>query len=114
MANLLYKLNQSKIPVGKSKLAVSPQQSMQMSKSNFLYSPNKRANLLRDHSNAQSTIPVHLHFHRDLYVPFFAPRAFLKEFSGEMRRKLSVAIAFIGGSKVVFLDELTAGMDPYA
>ena len=37
-----------------------------------------------------------------------------KELSGGMRRKLSVAIALIGDSKVVFLDEPTAGMDPYA
>jgi len=31
-----------------------------------------------------------------------------------MQRKLSVAIAFVGGSKVVILDEPTAGVDPYA
>ena len=36
------------------------------------------------------------------------------ELSGGMKRKLSVAIAFAGGSKVVILDEPTAGMDPYA
>ncbi|KNC70442.1 hypothetical protein SARC_17031, partial [Sphaeroforma arctica JP610] len=30
-----------------------------------------------------------------------------------MKRKLSVAIALVGGSKVVILDEPTAGMDPY-
>ncbi|KAG7232346.1 hypothetical protein INR49_009006, partial [Caranx melampygus] len=29
-------------------------------------------------------------------------------------RKLSVALAFVGGSKVVILDEPTAGVDPYA
>uniref|UniRef100_A0A671TWH5 P-type phospholipid transporter n=1 Tax=Sparus aurata TaxID=8175 RepID=A0A671TWH5_SPAAU len=34
--------------------------------------------------------------------------------SGGMQRKLSVALAFIGGSKVVILDEPTAGVDPYA
>ncbi|XP_078106456.1 ATP-binding cassette sub-family A member 2 [Sander vitreus] len=34
--------------------------------------------------------------------------------SGGMKRKLSVAIAFIGGSKAVILDEPTAGVDPYA
>eukprot|EP01135_Chromosphaera_perkinsii_P011449 Nk52_evm25s2402 gene=Nk52_evmTU25s2402 len=34
--------------------------------------------------------------------------------SGGMKRKLSVAIALVGDSKVVFLDEPTAGMDPYA
>ncbi len=34
--------------------------------------------------------------------------------AGGMQRKLSVAIAFVGGSKVVILDEPTAGVDPYA
>uniref|UniRef100_A0A3B4DSZ9 ABC transporter domain-containing protein n=1 Tax=Pygocentrus nattereri TaxID=42514 RepID=A0A3B4DSZ9_PYGNA len=37
-----------------------------------------------------------------------------KNLSGGMKRKLSVAIAFIGGSKVVILDEPTAGVDPYS
>lgn len=36
------------------------------------------------------------------------------EISGGMRRKLSVATAFVGGSKVVILDEPTAGVDPAA
>jgi len=36
-----------------------------------------------------------------------------KHLSGGMKRKLSVAIAFSGGSKVVFLDEPTSGMDPF-
>uniref|UniRef100_A0A087X6A3 P-type phospholipid transporter n=1 Tax=Poecilia formosa TaxID=48698 RepID=A0A087X6A3_POEFO len=34
--------------------------------------------------------------------------------SGGMQRKLSVALAFVGGAKVVILDEPTAGVDPYA
>ncbi|KAM7436905.1 hypothetical protein ABFA07_013407 [Porites harrisoni] len=34
--------------------------------------------------------------------------------SGGMKRKLSCAIALIGGSETVFLDEPTSGMDPYA
>ena len=34
--------------------------------------------------------------------------------SGGMKRKLSVAIALIGGSQVVILDEPTSGMDPYS
>lgn len=34
--------------------------------------------------------------------------------SGGMKRKLSVAIAFSGGSKVVILDEPTSGMDPFS
>ena len=37
-----------------------------------------------------------------------------KALSGGMKRKLSVAIALIAGSKVVFLDEPTSGMDPYS
>lgn len=31
-----------------------------------------------------------------------------------MQRKLSVAIAFVGGSRVVILDEPTAGVDPFS
>lgn len=31
-----------------------------------------------------------------------------------MKRKLSIAIAFMAGSKTVILDEPTAGVDPYA
>lgn len=34
--------------------------------------------------------------------------------SGGMQRKLSVAIAYIGGARVVLLDEPTAGVDPWA
>lgn len=34
--------------------------------------------------------------------------------SGGMKRKLSIGIAFMGDSQVVFLDECTAGMDPYS
>lgn len=34
--------------------------------------------------------------------------------SGGMKRKLSVGIALCGGSRVVFLDEPTSGMDPGA
>ncbi|EGW11254.1 Retinal-specific ATP-binding cassette transporter [Cricetulus griseus] len=35
-------------------------------------------------------------------------------FPGGMQRKLSVAIAFVGDSKVVVLDEPTSGVDPYS
>lgn len=35
-----------------------------------------------------------------------------RPFPGGMQRKLSVAIAFVGGSQVVILDEPTAGVDP--
>ncbi|KAF7669647.1 hypothetical protein LDENG_00162820 [Lucifuga dentata] len=34
--------------------------------------------------------------------------------SGGMQRKLSVAMAFVGGSQVVILDEPTSGVDPYS
>ena len=37
---------------------------------------------------------------------------FAKNLSGGMQRKLSVAIAFVGGSKTVILDEPSAGVDP--
>eukprot|EP00117_Sycon_ciliatum_P049261 scpid17073/ scgid34952/ Retinal-specific ATP-binding cassette transporter; ATP-binding cassette sub-family A member 4; RIM ABC transporter; Stargardt disease protein len=37
-----------------------------------------------------------------------------RNLSGGMKRKLSVAIAFIGGSLTVVLDEPTAGIDPYS
>lgn len=37
-----------------------------------------------------------------------------KNLSGGMQRKLSIAIAFVGGSRTVILDEPTAGVDPYA
>lgn len=40
--------------------------------------------------------------------------SFAKDLSGGMKRKLSVAIAFCGESKVVFLDEPTSGMDPFS
>ncbi len=34
--------------------------------------------------------------------------------SGGQRRRLSVALAFIGGSRVIILDEPTSGVDPSA
>mmetsp|Transcript_24374 Transcript_24374/g.37578 ORF Transcript_24374/g.37578 Transcript_24374/m.37578 type:complete len:1959 (-) Transcript_24374:259-6135(-) len=46
-----------------------------------------------------------------LYEKRFTPS---KNLSGGMKRKLSVAIAFCGDSKVVFLDEPTSGMDPFS
>ncbi|CAH0479941.1 unnamed protein product [Peronospora belbahrii] len=37
-----------------------------------------------------------------------------RDLSGGQKRKLSVALAFIGDSKLIFLDEPTSGMDPYS
>ncbi|XP_013402813.1 ATP-binding cassette sub-family A member 5 isoform X2 [Lingula anatina] len=41
-------------------------------------------------------------------------KTFSEELSGGQKRKLSVAIALIGDPKFIFLDEPTAGMDPYS
>jgi len=41
-------------------------------------------------------------------------KVYSKYLSGGQKRKLSVGIAFIGKSRVVFLDEPTSGMDPYS
>ncbi|XP_022649119.1 ATP-binding cassette sub-family A member 7-like isoform X2 [Varroa destructor] len=40
--------------------------------------------------------------------------AYSGKLSGGMQRRLSIAIAFVGGSRTVILDEPTAGVDPYA
>lgn len=39
---------------------------------------------------------------------------YAKNLSGGQKRRLSVAIAFIGGSKLIYLDEPTSGMDTSA
>ncbi|CAL8101606.1 unnamed protein product [Orchesella dallaii] len=49
----------------------------------------------------------------DLGIPH-KRNAYPNSLSGGMKRKLSVAIAFVGGSKTVFLDEPTSGVDPYS
>ncbi|CAK4248260.1 unnamed protein product [Aphanomyces euteiches] len=53
----------------------------------------------------QKIIEVGLTEKRDVYS---------NELSGGMKRKLSLAIALLGDSKIVFLDEPTSGMDPYS
>eukprot|EP01135_Chromosphaera_perkinsii_P007716 Nk52_evm5s967 gene=Nk52_evmTU5s967 len=40
--------------------------------------------------------------------------SYAESLSGGQKRKLSVAIAFVGNSKIVILDEPTSGMDPYS
>ncbi|XP_014251737.1 retinal-specific ATP-binding cassette transporter-like isoform X2 [Cimex lectularius] len=40
--------------------------------------------------------------------------AFPNDLSGGMQRKLSIAVAYIGGAKTVILDEPTSGVDPYS
>jgi ATP-binding cassette subfamily A (ABC1) protein 3 len=39
---------------------------------------------------------------------------FSKDLSGGQKRRLSVALSFAGGSKLIFLDEPTSGMDTSA
>lgn len=41
-------------------------------------------------------------------------KALSTDLSGGMQRKLSIAVSFIGGSKVVILDEPTSGVDPFS
>ncbi|CAG7721592.1 unnamed protein product [Allacma fusca] len=49
----------------------------------------------------------------DLDIPEKS-KEFPKNLSGGMKRKLCVAIAFSGGSKTIFLDEPTSGVDPFS
>ncbi|KAL1124646.1 hypothetical protein AAG570_001270 [Ranatra chinensis] len=49
----------------------------------------------------------------DLHLPH-KRKALASDLSGGMQRKLSIALAFIGGSKTVILDEPTSGVDPYS
>jgi ABC-type multidrug transport system ATPase subunit len=39
-------------------------------------------------------------------------KKFAKDLSGGNKRKLCLGMAIIGGSKVIFLDEPTTGVDP--
>ncbi|KAF7667420.1 hypothetical protein LDENG_00062750 [Lucifuga dentata] len=50
---------------------------------------------------------------QDLGLPH-KRKELIQNLSGGMQRKLSVALAFVGGAKVVILDEPTSGVDPYS
>ena len=50
---------------------------------------------------------------QDLNLPHKA-NTLSKNLSGGMKRKLSVAISFVGNNKTVILDEPTAGVDPFS
>ncbi|CAL1580468.1 unnamed protein product [Knipowitschia caucasica] len=68
--------------------------------------------LLKERSLAQAEQEV-----EDMLVDLGLPHKRDEEaqnLSGGMQRKLSVAMAFVGGSKVVILDEPTSGVDPYS
>ncbi|XP_056298859.1 phospholipid-transporting ATPase ABCA1-like [Pseudoliparis swirei] len=67
---------------------------------------------LKGRSRAEVTIEIDQMI-KDVGLPH-KRKDLAKNLSGGMQRKLSVAIAFVGGSKVVILDEPTAGVDPYA
>ena len=56
---------------------------------------------------------IHFRLVRDIGLPNKRHCA-VETLSGGMKRKLSVAMAFVGGSRTVILDEPTAGVDPYA
>ena len=48
-------------------------------------------------------------------IDFYHKRDYIaKNLSGGQKRKLCVALAFLGGSKIILLDEPTSGMDTYA
>ena len=53
-------------------------------------------------------------FIREVDLPLEKRDCISKTLSGGMKRKLSVAIAFLGSTKTLILDEPTAGVDPKA
>ena len=58
---------------------------------------------------------MYIYYDRNYYYSVtFNTIETLFSFAGGMQRKLSVAIAFVSDSKVVILDEPTAGVDPCA
>uniref|UniRef100_H0XJ34 ABC transporter domain-containing protein n=1 Tax=Otolemur garnettii TaxID=30611 RepID=H0XJ34_OTOGA len=60
----------------------------------------------------QKAIPMEINNMLSAFKLLEKHNALSKSLSGGMKRKLSVIIALIGGSKVVILDEPTSGMDP--
>uniref|UniRef100_A0A671RDV5 ABC transporter domain-containing protein n=1 Tax=Sinocyclocheilus anshuiensis TaxID=1608454 RepID=A0A671RDV5_9TELE len=64
----------------------------------------------RDRNEAEKEVENML---KDLGLPHKRDEE-AQNLSGGMQRKLSVAMAFVGGSKVVILDEPTSGVDPYS
>ncbi|XP_044541272.1 phospholipid-transporting ATPase ABCA7 [Gracilinanus agilis] len=52
--------------------------------------------------------------HNVLFDTLLAMLEYHPHLSGGMQRKLSIAIAFVGNSRVVILDEPTAGVDPFS
>ncbi|KAK7158970.1 hypothetical protein R3I94_005341 [Phoxinus phoxinus] len=64
----------------------------------------------REHKEAEQEVEAML---EDLGLPHKRDEE-AQNLSGGMQRKLSVAMAFVGGSRVVILDEPTSGVDPYA
>ena len=66
----------------------------------------RSTNLSGAHNNMASTSVIH-----SMFTLNFVSRV---SGVGGQKRKLSIAIAFIADSKVVILDEPTAGVDPYA
>uniref|UniRef100_A0A4W2BVH4 ABC transporter domain-containing protein n=1 Tax=Bos indicus x Bos taurus TaxID=30522 RepID=A0A4W2BVH4_BOBOX len=61
------------------------------------------------------TLSEHLFFYSMVKVGLMEKRdTFSKSLSGGTKRKLSIIIALLGGSKVVILDEPSSGMDPFS
>lgn len=64
---------------------------------------------------AYSTISKEMEqFIREVDLPLEKRDCVTKVLSGGMKRKLSVAIAFLGNTKTLILDEPSAGVDPKA
>uniref|UniRef100_A0A8C8R5A3 ABC transporter domain-containing protein n=1 Tax=Pelusios castaneus TaxID=367368 RepID=A0A8C8R5A3_9SAUR len=64
------------------------------------------------------TVREHLLFYGSVKAPLWTKKLLHQQYkrigvlSGGMKRRLSIAISFIGNSKTVILDEPTSGVDP--